>query len=55
MNTSTKKILKKIIGFMLQGAVLSSYFIALELIFHFMQELEVSQRIMYPILFSVPL
>ena len=55
MNTSTKKILKKLIGFMLQGAVLSSYFIALELIFHFMQELEVSQRIMYPILFSVPL
>ena len=55
MNASTKKIIKKIVGFLLQGAVMSCFYIALELLFHFMQELEVSSRIMYPILFSIPL
>ena len=55
MNTSTKKMIKKIVGFLLQGAVMSCFYIALELLFHFMQELEVSSRILYPIVFSVPL
>ena len=55
MNASTKKTLKKIIGFLLQGAVMSCFYIALELLFHFIQELEVSSRLLYPIVFSLPL
>ncbi|MGN1157881.1 MAG: LTA synthase family protein [Agathobacter sp.] len=55
MSTSTKKAMKKIIGFLLQGSVMSCFYIAMELLFHFMQELEVSSRLIYPIIFSLPL
>ncbi len=55
MNVSIKKMMKKGILFLLQAAVMSCFFIALELIFHFLQELEVSSRLMYPIVFSIPL
>lgn len=42
-------------GYFIQASILSIYYIVLELIFHFMQGFEITSRIMYPIVFCLPL
>ena len=47
--------LKQTKGYFIQAGILSAYFIILELIFHYMQGFEVNSRIIYPIVFCLPL
>ena len=57
MSIEANKIFKKLIGYAFQAAVMSCFFIALELIFYFMQGYEDAtlSRLIYPVVFSVPL
>ena len=57
MSIEVNKIFKKLIGYAFQAAVMSCFFIALELIFYFMQGYEDAtlSRLIYPVVFSVPL
>ncbi|MBQ9119428.1 MAG: sulfatase-like hydrolase/transferase [Lachnospiraceae bacterium] len=50
-----KKCVKEWKEMLVQAGLISLFFILLELLFHFMEGLEVSGRIWYPILFSIPL
>lgn len=46
---------KKWGSFFLQTAILSGFFIVLELLFHFLQGFELSLRLIYPVIFCIPL
>ena len=63
LQTTKENLMKKlpifgkrnIAEYLLQASVLSGFYILLELSFHLIQGLEVSQRLMYPIVFCFPL
>lgn len=46
---------KKLLSFFLQASILSCFYIALELLFHFLQNFELSTRLIYPVIFCLPL
>ncbi len=50
-----KEYMKRMPSLLLQALVMSGYFIVLELLFHFMQGFELSHRIIYPVIFCIPL
>lgn len=45
----------KVIGYLLQASILSCFYITLELLFHFIQGFDLSLRLIYPIVFCLPL
>ena len=50
-----KEVVGKVKSYFLQGILLSGFFVILELVFHIMQNMEMSGRIIYPIGFSISL
>ncbi len=54
MNTP-HSLRKDLMKYVLQAGFLSGFYIALELLFHFLQDFELSIRLIYPIVFCLPL
>ncbi|MBQ8626244.1 MAG: LTA synthase family protein [Agathobacter sp.] len=55
MSTSANKYIKKLAGYLFQASMLSCFYIVVELLFHFMQGFEISLRLIYPVVFCLPL